>query len=207
MVLRLLLLFSITSSTLFAQTNFKTDIKEFRVEYLENFSKHDYSPFYEHPESLSELRFYKAKPNYRVVAKIELTEKMAPVQIKTYSGREKTFKQFAWAHFELKGKKHKLALYEMFGQGKIPQLNDDLFVPFKDFTNGDKTYGGGRYIDIKKSSITNGTIEIDFNKCYNPYCAFATGYNCPVPPIENHLQRKIVAGEKMYHGPKLKRPE
>jgi len=141
------------------------------------------------------------------VAKIELTKKIAPIQIKTYSDKEKTFKQYAWAHFELEGKKYKLALYESFGQGKIPSMNDALFVPFKDYTNSKKTYGGGRYIDLKKSSIKDNMLEIDFNKCYNPYCAFATGYNCPVPPLDNHLPRKILAGEKMYHGAKQKRPE
>ncbi len=203
----IIILLSFCVTVLFAQTSIKSEINEFRVDYLENFKTHDYSPFYESPEQLNELRFFKAKSKFKVVAKIELTEKIAPIQIKTYSGKEKTFKQYAWAYFEIQGKQHKLALYEMFGQGKIPQMNDDLFVPFKDFTSGGKTYGGGRYIDIKKSSIDNGLLTIDFNRCYNPYCAYSSGYNCPVPPVVNHIQSKITAGEKMYNGPKMKRPK
>ncbi len=139
MALRLILIFVLGSSILFSQTKIKSEVKKFRIGYLEDFKKHDSSPFYKNQESLKDLRFYKAKSKYKVPAKIELTKKIAPIQIKTYSGKEKTFKQYAWAHFELKGEKYKLALYEMFGQGKIPQMNDELFVPFKDYTNGDKT--------------------------------------------------------------------
>ena len=207
MSLRFIILLAFCSSSIFSQTSVKSDVNKFRVDYIENFKNHDYSPFYKAPAALSDIRYFRAKSKYKVNAKVELTEKIPPIKIKTYSGKEKTFKQFAWAHFEMNGKKYKLALYELFGMGKLPQMNDELFLPFKDYTNGEKTYGGGRYIDLKKSSIQNGVLYIDFNKCYNPYCAFATGYNCPVPPIENHLSRKIVAGEKMYHGLKLKRPE
>jgi uncharacterized protein (DUF1684 family) len=73
-----------------------------------------------------------------------------------------------------------------------------LFVPFKDRTNYDATYGGGRYIDLSTKDIVNGRILLDFNKCYNPYCAFADGFNCPIPPDENSLPIEIAAGEKTF---------
>jgi uncharacterized protein (DUF1684 family) len=79
----------------------------------------------------------------------------------------------------------------------MPQYKDYLYLPFKDFTNGESTYGGGRYLDFKMSDIQeNQTIIIDFNKAYNPYCAYSDGYSCPIPPSENHLQVFIEAGEK-----------
>jgi len=75
---------------------------------------------------------------------------------------------------------------------------DYLFLPFKDATNGDSTYGGGRYIDIRMSEINNNTLTIDFNKAYNPYCAYSDGFNCPVPPLENHLEVALEAGERKF---------
>ena len=86
----------------------------------------------------------------------------------------------------------------------MPGMKDHLFVPFKDWTNGEESYGGGRYIDLKTGDITDGKITIDFNKCYNPWCAYSDGYNCPIPPVENHFELKIEAGEKMWTGKKKK---
>jgi uncharacterized protein (DUF1684 family) len=75
-----------------------------------------------------------------------------------------------------------------------------LFLPFQDETNGDDTYGGGRYMDLKITDIRDNRITLDFNKCYNPWCAYSDGYNCPVPPKSNHLPIEVKAGEKMFKG-------
>ena len=77
---------------------------------------------------------------------------------------------------------------------------DYLFIPFKDLSNGEATYGGGRYMDIRMDDIKNGELMLDFNKAYNPYCAYSDGYNCPVPPVENHLETEVNAGEKSFGG-------
>jgi hypothetical protein len=73
-----------------------------------------------------------------------------------------------------------------------------LFIPFTDITTGDETYGSGRYLDIELSDIKNNFVELDFNKAYNPYCAYSTNYNCPIPPKENNLSIAIKAGEKTF---------
>ena len=73
-----------------------------------------------------------------------------------------------------------------------------LFLPFKDATNDVTTYGGGRYIDLEVGDIVDGQFVLDFNTCYNPWCAFSAGYNCPVPPRENHLAVEVKAGEKKF---------
>ena len=83
----------------------------------------------------------------------------------------------------------------------MPQYRDYLFIPFKDLTNEDATYGGGRYIDAKTTDITSGEMILDFNKSYNPYCAFSDAYSCPIPPDENHLNIKIEAGEQEFAKP------
>lgn len=74
-----------------------------------------------------------------------------------------------------------------------------LFIPFTDLTNGHDTYGGGRYLDVPLPAPDATTIELDFNRAYNPYCAYNNAYSCPVPPAENRLAVPIRAGEKAFH--------
>jgi uncharacterized protein (DUF1684 family) len=73
-----------------------------------------------------------------------------------------------------------------------------LFLLFTDATSGADSYGGGRYIDLSMQDIIDNSVLIDFNKAYNPYCAYASGYNCPIPPRENHIPFPIKAGEKDF---------
>jgi uncharacterized protein len=73
-----------------------------------------------------------------------------------------------------------------------------LFLAFGDATSAKETYGAGRYLDITKTPGAT-TIILDFNKAYNPYCAYNETYSCPLPPPENLLNVAIRAGEKSYH--------
>ena len=80
---------------------------------------------------------------------------------------------------------------------------DYLFLPFKDNTNDETTYGGGRYLDLRQGDIGGDNImTVDFNKAYNPWCAYSDGYNCPIPPATNHLDLAVNAGEKNFRGEK-----
>ena len=81
------------------------------------------------------------------------------------------------------------------------KYKDYLFIPFGDATSGLTSYGGGRYMDFTLADIKDNTLVIDFNKAYNPYCAYTIGYNCPIPPKENLLTEAINAGEKNYGKP------
>ena len=76
------------------------------------------------------------------------------------------------------------------------EYKDYLFLPFTDLTNGDTTYGGGRYIDMRIPE--KNTIILDFNQSYNPYCAYGGNYSCPIPPAENNLDIAITAGVKKF---------
>lgn len=75
-----------------------------------------------------------------------------------------------------------------------------LFVVFGDRTTGKETYGGGRFLYVEKPDSTGKTV-IDFNKAYNPPCVFTPFATCPLPPEQNRLPIKILAGEKTYHHP------
>lgn len=71
-------------------------------------------------------------------------------------------------------------------------------LPFKDATNGNQTYGGGRYINIDKNELAGKKITLDFNKSRNYYCAYSEKWACPVPPFENTLSLAVTAGEKNF---------
>jgi uncharacterized protein (DUF1684 family) len=74
---------------------------------------------------------------------------------------------------------------------------DDLFIVFGDYTNGIKTYGAGRFLYAKKPKEGNMVI-LDFNKSYNPPCAFTDFATCPLPPDQNKLPIEVTAGELKY---------
>ncbi len=74
---------------------------------------------------------------------------------------------------------------------------DDLFIVFGDYTNGNKTYGAGRFLYAKKPKEGNKVV-LDFNKSYNPPCAFTDFATCPLPPEQNKLSFEVVAGELKY---------
>ena len=86
----------------------------------------------------------------------------------------------------------KLNIYQNHRLRKMEKYRNHLFLPFTDLTNGEETYGGGRYIDL--SIPDSDTIIIDFNKAYNPYCAYSSTRSCPIPPRENDLDLKVEAG-------------
>ncbi|MBU1369169.1 MAG: DUF1684 domain-containing protein, partial [Bacteroidetes bacterium] len=90
-----------------------------------------------------------------------------------------------------------LTAYQNLDMLKKNSTYKGLFIPFKDKTNGKLTYGGGRYLDVDIPE--NQTLTIDFNRAYNPYCAYDSKWSCPIPPYENHLQVSILAGEKKFH--------
>lgn len=74
---------------------------------------------------------------------------------------------------------------------------NEFFIIFADETNGNETYGAGRFLYTDKPD-SSGMVELDFNKAYNPPCAFTKYATCPLPPKDNYLHLKITAGEKKY---------
>lgn len=145
--------------------------------------------------------FFPINSKYRVTAKFIKTENAKPFELPTSSGKTKSYKEYGKATFELDGKSYTLTLYQSLALIKQKKYKDHLFLPFRDATNEKETYGGGKYMDL---TIPKGsTIVLDFNKSYQPYCAYnAYDYNCPIVPKENKLPIEIRAGvmyEDIYH--------
>jgi len=75
---------------------------------------------------------------------------------------------------------------------------DHLFLPFRDALAGKETYGSGRYLEVKR--LAGGIVELNFNRAYNPDCAFGLAGRCPITPEENWLPFPVRAGEKLPPG-------
>jgi len=142
------------------------------------------------------LEFYEINLDFRVEARFVRTPNEEPFLMPTTTSRLPEYVKYGEAHFEIDGKQLKLNLYQNTTPSEDPKYLDHLFLPFTDYTSGDGSYGGGRFID---GHIPEGdTIIIDFNLAYNPYCAYNPGYSCPIPPKENDLLVRIEAGVKDF---------
>ncbi len=194
-------LFLLLTQNIQAQS-YADKIESHRENYKANFLKESRSPLQE--EDFQHLHFYPADENFQVLAQVKVLKKQKIFTMPTFDGTGKEFKRHFALSFTLQGKKFSLIAYKNMALAINPAYQDYLFVPFTDISNGTETYAGGRYLDLKISDIDNKTIWIDFNKAYNPYCAYSDGYRCPVPPEENNLMIKISAGEKNYTGTKKK---
>lgn len=179
----------------FGQT-YNDTIVQYRAKYKLEFTTDKNSPL--HGDDTAYLRFYAPNELYRVDAEVLLTNDSLPFKMETHSGKTKMYRKYGTLHFVLNGKKAKLELYQSIDLMKHEAYKDYLFIPFNDLTNYETTYAGGRYIDISATDIKDGRVLLDFNKCYNPYCAFASGYSCPIPPAANKLAIRIEAGEQNF---------
>lgn len=146
------------------------------------------------------LQFYPASQRYRVVAAFERKENSEWFLMGTSGKIKQEYRVYGTLSFLLHDTAITLNVYQSKQLMALPEYTEYLFIPFTDKTSGTDTYGGGRYIDLVKNDIKDKHCVIDFNKAYNPYCAYATGYNCPIPPKENDLAVAILAGEKNYLG-------
>jgi hypothetical protein len=110
----------------------------------------------------------------------------------TSTDRMPLYSKYGELTFKINGKELTLQVFQNQELIKREGYEDYLFVPFADLTNGGETYGGGRYLDfhIPKSD----EVYIDFNKAYNPYCAYSDRYSCPKVPDENYLDVLVEAG-------------
>ncbi len=142
------------------------------------------------------LDFYPIDRKYRVVAKFERVTDTAAFRMKTSTERAPFYAKYGKATFSLDGKEIQLFLYQSIKYRAMEKYKNDLSLPFKDLTSGKTSYGGGRYIDLKIPA--GDSIVIDFNKAYNPYCAYNHKYSCVIPPPENFIPLEIKAGTMKY---------
>ena len=147
-------------------------------------------------KKFSSLDFFPIDSNYHIEAKFELNKNPKLFEMPTTTDRLPIYKTYGVATFNYNGEKYQLQVYQNQELILKPGYKDHLFIPFMDKTNGNESYGGGRYLDLENPK--DDTIILDFNKAYNPYCAYNYKYSCPIPPLENHLDISIKAGVKAF---------
>lgn len=142
------------------------------------------------------LDFFKFDSTYVVTASFNRTPDEMPFKMKTTTERMPMYVKYGVVSFELKGKTHELNIYQSMDLMNESGYEDYLFLPFLDLTNGNSTYGGGRYVECRIPD--EDAVLIDFNSAYNPYCAYNEKYSCPIVPRENYLEIKVEAGVKAF---------
>ncbi|WP_435348320.1 DUF1684 domain-containing protein [Haloarchaeobius sp. HRN-SO-5] len=174
----------------------RTELEAKRAEKDEFFASHPHSPIPEaEREAFDGLEYFDPDPAFRVEATVTLVDEDddSVYVMDTTTGGEQRYLKVAELTFELDGGTYALGGYRQSGEER-----ETLFVPFRDKTTGQQTYGAGRYMELEaEGELEDGdTIPIDFNLAYNPFCAFNDAYACPLPPAENWLEALVEAGEK-----------
>lgn len=136
------------------------------------------------------LDYYPVALNWRIDARFEPYNPPKKIPIVNVLGMVEEQPSPGRIVFDAAGKTHSLDAISEEG-------SKELFVIFKDETSGKETYGAGRYLYADPANA-QGTVLLDFNKAYNPPCAFTTYATCPLPPSQNKLALRIEAGEKKY---------
>ncbi|HEY5823199.1 MAG TPA: DUF1684 domain-containing protein [Cyclobacteriaceae bacterium] len=171
------------------------EIKKERTEKEAFMKDGEESPFKDSLAHFTALNYFEPDAKYRITADIEPIKNKKMLVLPTSDDKEKRYMEYAYASFKLDGVENKLLILEIVDMGPY---KGTLFLAFADETSAKETYGAGRYLDLKKLPGV-ATMTLDFNKAYNPYCAYSENFSCPFPPKENVLKVAIKAGEKNYH--------
>lgn len=176
---------------------YANEIAKHRQQYKQDFLTDEHSPLT--AKDTGKLNFFPANAGYLVKANFTSIKDTIGFDMQTHNGVVKKYFVYGKVDFTLSKKQHVLFIYQSQSLKNKKEFEDYLFIPFTDETNNVETFGGGRYLDFRMKDIFNNTLLIDFNKCYNPYCAYKEGYSCPIPPRENDLKMPIYAGEKIFN--------
>ena len=184
-------------TTTISQVNAIQNILDFQQELNNEYKDPETSPLPDrYRKDFEGLDFFEPDTNYVVNAKFVRTAGALPFLMPTTTDRKSKEVLYGTAHFTLNGENHQLEIYQNQELMLQEKYRDYLFLPFTDDTNGKETYTGGRYIDL---AIPEGdTIWINFNKAYNPYCAYNKKYSCPIVPNINALHTKVMAGVRAF---------
>ena len=176
-------------------------LEGFRQRKDQFFKTHEQSPLSDSQKEVFEhLNYFPENPDLQMQLELDTSGDGVgdTVTIGTVSGEAKQYARLGRVHFEVEGQPVTLSVFRQVDRGH-------LFVPFRDTTAGNETYEVGRYVEPKL--MPDGRVNLDLNLAYNPYCAYNTGWSCPIPPFENILRVPIRAGETLPNLPSDVRPE
>jgi uncharacterized protein len=169
-----------------------SELEEFRAEKDVFFRDDPRSPLTsEQRAAFPGLSYYPENGRYVVEARLDTSvDRDEEIVMATSTGGSQTYHRAGKVRFEIEAGPAEVTLYASSDA-------DDLFVPFRDATSGNETYGAGRYLEVEPPG-PDGAVVIDFNLAYNPNCCYNELWSCPLPPRENWLSVPIRAGEKDF---------
>jgi len=194
----LMMMVTCTVTSLEAQSDYKAGVMAFRDSTNRAFA--DTATSILMPQDIPGfhgLEFFPINEKFRVKAKFTRIKIAQAVPMKTSGTRTPPYKPYGWLDFKIDKKKFRLTLYQSVDPQR-PHLNNYLLLAFTDLTTGQECYGGGRYLEFTTDEVQKKMV-VDFNFCYNPYCAYNNKYSCVIPPAENFLDVRIEAGVKKFH--------
>lgn len=169
---------------------YNNDLTPFQREINDFFKDASVSPLKKRDlKNFRGLDFFTYDSTYLVTAKLTKTPKEKPFMMLTTTDMVVEYIKYGTVSFELLNNQYSLDIYKNL---EDPNERDNLFLPFLDDTNGNESYGGGRYINLSIPQVDN--LIIDFNSAFNPYCVYDEKYSCPIVPRENYLPLEIKAG-------------
>ncbi|MBI1266248.1 MAG: DUF1684 domain-containing protein [Cryomorphaceae bacterium] len=191
------ILFLTYATALSAQLNYVETIEHERDSIVHHFGSEETSILKEEDrDRFRGMPFFPISEDWLINASFERIEKGKEFKMKTSTDRLPVYRPYGKAKFVVDGVDCELTIYQNVELCKKEGYEDYLFIPFTDATNAVDSYGGGRYVDLRIKDVNDGKVAIDFNRCYNPYCAYNDSYSCPIPPRENDLKVRIEAGVK-----------
>jgi uncharacterized protein (DUF1684 family) len=205
LLLKIILLAGITSLLISCQKedtpviydeNYRTELLNERKENDSLLQYDPHSPFnVDTTIEFSSLNYF--EPDQRFVFKSKLFKYETPdtVFILGTRGEYRIAIPVGYLAFSFDGKEYKINVYKSFGRN----MEEYYSIWFTDKTTGYETYGVGRYLVFEFNENAEFEYTLDFNRAYNPYCAYSPKFTCPIPREEDHLDLAIRAGEINFH--------
>jgi uncharacterized protein len=179
-----------------AEDDYSVNLLRERAEKDINLKNDPHSPFNRDPEAVfSNLKYFNPDTNYIFNSKLYKFETVDTITIMGTRGEQRKAVKEGYLILNFEDVDHKLNVYKSFG----PQGEPYYSMWFTDLTSGNETYKIGRYLDFTFSEEPDFFYTIDFNRAYNPYCAYSELFTCPIPTKEDHLNFAIKAGEKNFN--------
>jgi uncharacterized protein len=154
-------------------------------------ARHVESPFVAGRVPFHELRYFTPDARYRVEATLVRRASPAEAYLRTNRDNQAVMRDLGELSFRLGSRALRLRVFHA-GEG----VGTSVFVPFRDLTSGRESYGAGRYVTLELNEADR--YELDFNRAFNPYCAYTDDFECPFPPAENDLPVAVRAGERVW---------
>ncbi len=174
------------------QATWARALSRFRAEKDDFFRTSHSSPLPHGDSAFQGLKYFDPDPALRFEVKLQRYATPEAVVLATSKGTRQLFNRVGYFDLTMDGMAVRIQAYQ-----SAERDDPNLFLPFRDATSGQESYGAARYLDLEVEH--DDDYALDFNYAYNPYCAYSEDYVCPLPPQENWLKVPVRAGETKFH--------